>query len=202
MSKGVERLIDPDFFPDNEDILHIRQRTTGISETKFTAFSYDWTFIDVGGQKVERRKWVHTQQNLTAVIHFVSIVDYDVISEDDPTKTRMEESIDVWKDIAKGEALADLPIILFFNKIDLLPQKLKSSPLKKVFKDYKGGSTPENAQRYIMEKYLKALGNDATIEAESIKTHFICALDTENMRIVFKDILDHIFKQRLEKSGI
>lgn len=54
--------------------------------------------IDVGGQRVERRKWVHSQTDLTAVIYFAALDEYDVIGETEG-KTGMEESLDVWQEV-------------------------------------------------------------------------------------------------------
>lgn len=42
--------------PTDEDIIHARLRTTGITETHFTFDNVDFTLVDVGGQRSERRK--------------------------------------------------------------------------------------------------------------------------------------------------
>ena len=34
--------------------------------------------IDVGGQKAERRKWIHCFDNVTAIIFLVSLIEYDL----------------------------------------------------------------------------------------------------------------------------
>lgn len=202
MKKGAQRLKDTAFTPTNEDILHLRQRTTGIAETKFKRDKYDWNIIDVGGQRVERRKWVHTQQGLNAVIFFASLVDYDVISEDDKSKTRMEESLEVWREVSKGDALVNLPVILFFNKKDIFPEKLRKSSLKKTFKAYKGGNDVAKAQAFIKNLYLKNIDKESPLDPNNVKTHFVCALDTENIGLVFGEIMNHILNQRLQMSGL
>jgi hypothetical protein len=60
---------------------------------------YQWVIIDVGGQKVERRKWIHSLQNLTALIYFVAMDEYDIQSDDEPGKTKMEESLGIWEEV-------------------------------------------------------------------------------------------------------
>jgi len=202
MKTGVNRLLDSSFMPTNNDILHIRQRTAGITETKFKKDRYLWNFIDVGGQRVERKKWIDLNKNLTAIIFVASLIDYNIVSEDDPKKTRMEESLDVWDEILDGRYIRNMPIILFFNKIDLFKKSIKRCSLRKVFKSYDGDDNVENGQRFIMRLYLKRLSRHRNINPNSVRCHFICALDTENIRIVYSDIKDHIIRQRLALSGI
>jgi hypothetical protein len=82
---NLERMKQTEWLPTNQDILRVRQRTTGISETRFKVDKRNWILIDVGGQKVERRKWVHSQasQDLTAVIFVAAVDEYDVRGEDE-----------------------------------------------------------------------------------------------------------------------
>jgi hypothetical protein len=34
---------------------------------------YEMTIVDVGGQRSERRKWLHCFENVTAVLYFVAL---------------------------------------------------------------------------------------------------------------------------------
>lgn len=45
-----------------------------------------FSLIDVGGQKTERRKWIHCFEDVTATLFVVSLACYDQFLEDDPTK--------------------------------------------------------------------------------------------------------------------
>jgi hypothetical protein len=82
---NLDRFRQPDWVPTHEDIVHVRQRTTGISETRFKVDKGTWTLIDVGGQKVERRKWIHSQasETLTAVLFVAALDEYDIRGEDE-----------------------------------------------------------------------------------------------------------------------
>lgn len=55
----IDRFAQPDYVPTNTDVLYARQRTTGVVETKFKVDKFQWSLIDVGGQRSERRKWIH-----------------------------------------------------------------------------------------------------------------------------------------------
>lgn len=53
----LDRLFEHDYKPSDEDILRVRSKTTGISETRFEISNLTFRLFDVGGQRSERRKW-------------------------------------------------------------------------------------------------------------------------------------------------
>ncbi len=44
-------------------------RAQGIVETEFVIEDYHFKMLDVGGQRNERKKWIHCFENVTAVRH-------------------------------------------------------------------------------------------------------------------------------------
>lgn len=58
----------------NEDILQCRVQTTGVIETTVTDEKNDVTFslVDVGGQRSERRKWIHCFADVSAILYAVT----------------------------------------------------------------------------------------------------------------------------------
>jgi len=196
---NLDRIAAEAWKPTDPDVLHVRQRTTGIVETRFKVDKHNWVIIDVGGQRVERRKWVHSQSNLTAVIYFVALDEYDVLGEDE-SKSGMQESLDVWEETVNGFQ-TKLPVILFLNKRDLFEEKIKKVPMKKTWKEYKGGKDFNTAIEFIRALYLERV-SDTVIQADEIYTHYTCAIDTENVKFVFQSVKDFIFKARLRVSGL
>eukprot|EP00301_Raphidiophrys_heterophryoidea_P024497 c7977_g1_i2.p1 GENE.c7977_g1_i2~~c7977_g1_i2.p1 ORF type:complete len:262 (+),score=43.38 c7977_g1_i2:105-890(+) len=65
--ENIARVAAPDFSPTNEDILMCRVRTTGVSELSFAVHGVNFLMVDVGGQRNERRKWIHCFENVHAV---------------------------------------------------------------------------------------------------------------------------------------
>eukprot|EP00469_Lotharella_globosa_P016919 CAMPEP_0167832372 /NCGR_PEP_ID=MMETSP0112_2-20121227/14293_1 /TAXON_ID=91324 /ORGANISM="Lotharella globosa, Strain CCCM811" /LENGTH=556 /DNA_ID=CAMNT_0007737399 /DNA_START=34 /DNA_END=1705 /DNA_ORIENTATION=- len=53
----VRQIADDKWFPDEEDVLRSRARTTGIVTTEFVVQEHHFKMFDVGGQKSERKKW-------------------------------------------------------------------------------------------------------------------------------------------------
>jgi len=73
----IDRLFDRSYLPNNQDILRTRLRTTGISETVFELGSLTYRMFDVGGQRSERKKWIHVFDNVQVVLFLAAISGYD-----------------------------------------------------------------------------------------------------------------------------
>jgi guanine nucleotide-binding protein subunit alpha len=66
-----------DYIPNDQDILRSRFKTTGIVEMTFDLGSYMCLMVDVGGQRSERRKWIHCFENVNCLLFMVAISGYD-----------------------------------------------------------------------------------------------------------------------------
>lgn len=73
----IDRLFDRSYLPSNQDILRTRLRTTGISETIFDLGNLTYRMFDVGGQRSERKKWIHVFDNVQVVLFLAAISGYD-----------------------------------------------------------------------------------------------------------------------------
>jgi dihydroxyacetone kinase DhaKLM complex PTS-EIIA-like component DhaM len=60
-------------------VLHCRARTTGIVETAFQIKKDQFKLMDVGGQRNERKKWIHCFEGVTAVLFVAAISEYDQV---------------------------------------------------------------------------------------------------------------------------
>ncbi|TGZ72873.1 hypothetical protein CRM22_001824, partial [Opisthorchis felineus] len=76
---NFERIADPEFLPNLQDILRVRVPTTGIIEYPFNLDSTVFRIVDVGGQRSERRKWIHSFENVTSIIFLVALNEYDQV---------------------------------------------------------------------------------------------------------------------------
>lgn len=75
--ESLERISAPTFSPNDQDILRSRVKSTGITETLFLVGSLRYRLFDVGGQRSERKKWIHCFENVTALLFLVAISEYD-----------------------------------------------------------------------------------------------------------------------------
>jgi guanine nucleotide-binding protein subunit alpha len=81
--ENIDRLFRPTYLPSNQDILRTRQRTTGICESLFNMGNYIYRMVDVGGQRSERKKWIHAFDNVRAVLFVAAISGYDQVLVED-----------------------------------------------------------------------------------------------------------------------
>lgn len=76
-------MADPNYLPTDQDILRSRVKTTGITETMFRVGELTYRLFDVGGQRSERKKWIHCFENVTALVFLVSLSEYDQMLYED-----------------------------------------------------------------------------------------------------------------------
>lgn len=96
--------------------------------------------FDVGGQRSERKKWIHCFENVTTILFLVAISEYDQLLFEDETVNRMQEALTLFDSICNSRWFIKTSIILFLNKIDRFKEKLPVSPMKNYFPDYQGMS--------------------------------------------------------------
>jgi hypothetical protein len=67
--------------PTTQDILRTRVKTTGIVEINFSFKDLNFRVFDVGGQRSERKKWIHCFEDVTAIIFIVALSEYDQVTK-------------------------------------------------------------------------------------------------------------------------
>lgn len=194
----LERITAKDFIPTDTDILRSRARTTGISEITFSSGPARFRMVDVGGQRSERKKWIHCFQDVTGLVFCVSLSEYDLKLYEDETVNRMHESIMLFDEICNCQWFNDTSFILFLNKSDIFRQKIKDTSLDVCFPDYKGGCDYNKAIEYIQQKFAGLNRNPD----KEIYPHVTCATDTNNVKFVFEAVREIVLRESLARSGI
>jgi len=215
----LDRISKENYIPNVADILRIRIRTTGIVEECYTIDEIPFEMFDVGGQRNERKKWIHCFEDVTAVIFVAAINEYNQVLYEDNTTSRMDESINLFDEICNSKWFKNTSMILFLNKKDLFREKLPEYPFRITdgpdnrFEDFEGPhcipGTPSavegtkefescyNAAVTYCQKLFTARNN----QAKEIYHHTTCATDTSNVRVVFFSCKNIILKSSLRGSG-
>ncbi|RCH84134.1 Guanine nucleotide-binding protein alpha-2 subunit [Rhizopus stolonifer] len=90
---GINRLRRRNYVPNIQDVLHARAKTTGINETRFTIGETIIHMFDVGGQRSERRKWIHCFEAVKLAVFCISLSEYDQVLLEESRQNRMLESL-------------------------------------------------------------------------------------------------------------
>ncbi|KAJ6636207.1 Guanine nucleotide-binding protein G(q) subunit alpha [Pseudolycoriella hygida] len=195
----IDRVAARNYLPTEQDILRVRVPTTGIIEYPFDLEEIRFRMVDVGGQRSERRKWIHCFENVTSIIFLVALSEYDQILFESENENRMEESKALFKTIITYPWFQHSSVILFLNKKDLLEEKIMYSHLVDYFPEYDGPQRDAiTAREFILRMFV-----DLNPDSEKIiYSHFTCATDTENIRFVFAAVKDTILQSNLKEYNL
>merc|ERR1711974_421395 len=95
----LARVGRPCWVPSVGDVMKARVRTSGIVEEKYTIDGVNFRMYDVGGQRNERKKWIHCFDGVTAIIFVGAISEYDQVLYEDKTQIRLVEAIELFDEI-------------------------------------------------------------------------------------------------------
>ncbi|KAF4527820.1 hypothetical protein B566_EDAN016304 [Ephemera danica] len=156
---NIERIAKMEYQPSNQDILHARKATKGISEFVVPINNIPFRFVDVGGQRSQRQKWFQCFDSVTSVLFLVSSSEFDQVLVEDRKTNRLEESRNIFDTIVNNVVFSGVSVILFLNKTDLLDAKL-------IF-------------------LLRMFNETKKDRRKPLFHHFTTAVDTENITVVF-----------------
>ncbi|GAM23865.1 hypothetical protein SAMD00019534_070400 [Acytostelium subglobosum LB1] len=190
---NVQRIAGELYVPTQEDILKCRQRTTGMKETVFSVDSVRFRLLDVGGQKNERKKWIHYFEDVKTIIYCVALGDYNMNLIEDGATNRMHDSVKLWTEIVNNKYFVNTSFILFLNKNDIFREKITKEPLSNYFPEYTGGLNYEHSLEFIRNQFLRPVPVGKTVVA-----HVTTATDTQNISVVFDTVRHSIVTQLLK----
>ncbi|KAK4412706.1 Guanine nucleotide-binding protein alpha-1 subunit [Sesamum alatum] len=214
--ENLQRLSDADYVPTKEDVLYARVRTTGVVEIQFSPVGENkksgevYRLFDVGGQKNERRKWIHLFEGVTAVIFCAAISEYDQTLFEDDNKNRMMETKELFEWVLKQPCFEKTSFMLFLNKFDLFEKKVLKVPLNVCawFKDYQPVSTGkqeiEHAYEFVKKKfeelYFQSTAPDRVDRV--FKIYRTSALDQKLVKKTFKLVDETLRRRNLFEAGL
>ncbi|XP_051958513.1 guanine nucleotide-binding protein subunit alpha-13-like [Xyrauchen texanus] len=194
---NVDKLGQLDYLPSQKDILLARKPTKGIHEYDFEIKNVPFKMVDVGGQRSERKRWFECFDSVTSILFLVSSSEFDQVLMEDRQTNRLMESLNIFETIANNCVFANVSIILFLNKTDLLEEKVQIVNIKDYFPEFTG--EPNNLQD--VQKFLVDCFRNKRREQQQkpLYYHFTTAINTENIRLVFRDVKDTILHDNLKQ---
>ncbi|TMW41435.1 hypothetical protein DOY81_013484 [Sarcophaga bullata] len=196
----LDRIADPYYVPNDEDLLRVREPAKAIEEYLFKYRKVEFHITGVGCQLSERRKWLHYFDNVTAIIFLVAISEYDQFSYGDDCRNCLRETLELLKTITQYDYFDDISIIFVFNKNDLFEEKIMQSHLKDYFPEYKGPQyDPLAARSFILDMFLKCISPQ-----RRVYHYFTNSTDmkSENIVYVFTAVRDTILNLNLHSFNL
>lgn len=185
------------YIPSEQDVLRSRVRTTGIVENQFRIDANQFKVYDVGGQRNERKKWIHCFSEVTACLFVAALSEYDMVLYEDQNTNRMHEALDLFDEICNSRYFKRTAMILFLNKRDLFYEKIMQVPLTVCFPDYREPNDYEHAAAHIENQFL--LRNK---QPKKVFTHLTCATDTNGVQVVFNAVKDIVVSESLNEARL
>jgi len=194
----VKRLAEEDYDPTEEDMIMTRVRTTGIVITEFEDGPHRYNIVDVGGQRSERRKWIHCFDDVKAIIFLVGLSGYNQVLFEDNAQNRMLESLELFSDVVRNPIFSETPIYVFLNKKDLFEQLIEKNSLKKCFPEYEGkDGEMKPALDFIEQKYKAVM--EQHCPGKEVNIFVIAARVRMDMKMAFGEVKDMVRNYHLQK---
>jgi len=196
---ALDRLIASGYVPSTDDIMRVRIKTIGITETKLKVGQMTYNIVDVAGQKSERRKWLHQFETVTAMIYVIAISSFDqILAEDDSKSNRLQDAMKTFADVCQDRWFQKVSFIVFLNKIDLLGEKLAKSRFQEYISEYDGKNDVQSVATYYTNKINRLTQTDV----RQAYVHLTCATDSEKFKFVILAVTDTITQNNLRNVGL
>uniref|UniRef100_A0A7S2C6N2 Uncharacterized protein n=1 Tax=Octactis speculum TaxID=3111310 RepID=A0A7S2C6N2_9STRA len=198
----LPRVCAENYIPTEKDILLSRVRTSGILTEKYQIEGNMFEMYDVGGQKNERKKWIHCFEDVTAVIFVVALSEYDQSLFEDTSTNRMSDALELYDVNVNTRHFQNSSVMLFLNKCDLFEKKVDKVPIQNTpeFSDFLGAGEGKSDYDAGVD-YFKAKFSSLKKKKDGFYCHVTCATDTSNVDKVFKVCKNVILQNNLKDSG-
>ena len=183
------------YMPSKEHILHARKATRGVHEYNIDIRGVPFKFVDVGGQRSQRQKWFQCFDEVTSILFLVASSAYDQCLLEDRMTNRIVESVNIFDTIVNNRCFRSVSVILFFNKTDLLIEKIKHKSIRDHFPDFQG----DTRKLLDVQEYLVSMFNSVRQDkSQELYRHFTTATDTKNIKVVFNIVKDTILTRHIQ----
>ncbi|KZT73657.1 G-protein alpha subunit [Daedalea quercina L-15889] len=204
---NIARVSAPGYIPTIDDILHARIQTMGVAEHVFDVplhgRNVTWHLYDVGGARGQRHTWVPYFDDATAIIFLAPVSAFDQYLSEDPRTNRIDDSLQLFKQICSNQLLKQAHLVLFLNKADVLAEKLaRGVKVKKYITSY--GDRPNEVDAVV--SYFKAHFTQVHTRNNEGKrvlyTHLTSVVNTKAMQSIISDVRDSIFRDYLKSAAL
>ncbi|XP_006463700.1 hypothetical protein AGABI2DRAFT_187221 [Agaricus bisporus var. bisporus H97] len=204
----LKRVTSPKFIPSDDDVLKARLKTVGVAEYRFemeVPMSRDtgteWRIVDVGGSRSQVITWVPFFDDVDAIIFLAPISSFDQVLTEDRTVNRLEDSVLLWKAVCSNKLLANVDLVLFLNKCDILDHKLRSGiRLSKYVRSYADRENNLDTVSKYMRSKFGAIQREHSPIPRKFYAFCTSVTDTATTAGIIASVRDMVIRQYLRQS--
>jgi len=150
--------------------------------------------VDVGGQRNERKKWIHCFDDVKAILYCDNLAGYNQVLYEDSSKNRMIESLEIFSKLTHNPLFEKTPIFLFLNKRDLFEKMVTEVDMKVTFPEYKGGKDYKAAMDFIQTNFLR----QAPSSHEQVYVQILVASWKREVRVAFDEVKKILYDRNVD----
>jgi len=138
-----------------------------------------------------------------AIIFLAPISGFDQVLAEDKNINRLEDSVLLWKAVCSNKLLANVDLVLFLNKCDLLEKKLKSGiQLTKYVRTYGDrGNDLDSVSKYLRGKF-SAIHREYSPNPRKFYAFCTSVTDPATTAGIIASVRDTVIRQHLKQSKL
>ncbi|OJT15553.1 Guanine nucleotide-binding protein alpha-4 subunit [Trametes pubescens] len=204
---NIERVSAPGYLPTIEDILHARIQTMGVAEHVFDMSVHGrntrWHLFDVGGARGQRHTWIPYFDDATAIIFLAPVSAFDQYLDEDPRTNRIDDSLQLFKQICSNALLKRAHLVLFLNKTDVLRAKINNGvKVNKYITSYGDRANEYDTVVAYFKAHFTQVHRRTNENNRVLFTHLTSAVNTKAMQSIITDVRDSIFRGYLKSAAL
>ncbi|KAJ2933184.1 hypothetical protein H1R20_g3924, partial [Candolleomyces eurysporus] len=190
----LERVTSQKFMPSDDDVLKARLKTVGVAEYKFE--------MEVSAGR-DSATWAPFFDDVDAIIFLAPISAFDQVLTEDKTVNRLEDSVLLWKAVCSNKLLANVDLVLFLNKCDILEKKLKAGVrLQKYVRSYGDReNTLDTVSKYLRGKF-SAIHREYSPNPRKFYVFCTSVTDAATTAGIIASVRDMVIRQHLKQSKL
>ena len=153
---NIERLVDPDYLPTDQDILHLYTCTAGAYESSFDIDNHVYRVVNMGGARAERRKWKPHFSNADYLFYIVPLTRYAQTAFYGPG-VQMDEALVLFESLESLPQIQHSTYVVIFTKLDIFKDKISDEPIASYFPDFNGCDRVDDALDYFKSRFKSNL---------------------------------------------
>jgi len=157
----VDRIVTHNYNPSDDDIMHAYKTTTGIREYRFdfdpqAADGRELKVYDTD-ERISASLLSPIFNDMDAIIFLAPVSCFDEVLPGNPDINRLSDSVNRWVKLCSYPLPSRVTLIIFFNKLDILRQKIEyGTKFATYVRSYGDRSNDvKTVCQYVKEKFRK-----------------------------------------------